>query len=59
MYLFTVFGRVSAEEAESVHVPQSDDGPRAVNHATAGSGLQTPQPCRQVTHNDKHIHAAQ
>lgn len=43
--LSSVFGRVSAEEAESKLVPQSDDGPGAVNHPTAGSSLQTPEPC--------------
>lgn len=39
------FGRVSAEEAEPELVPQSDDGSGAGNHPTAGSGLQSPEPC--------------
>lgn len=58
--LFSVFGRVSAEEAKFELVPQSDDGPGDVNHPTAGSGLQTPEPYRQVTHNNsKQIHVSQ
>lgn len=43
--LCLVSGRVSAEEAKSELVPQSDDGPGVVNHPPAGSGLQTPEPC--------------
>ncbi len=41
----SVFGRVSAEEAQFEPVSQSDDGPGTVNHATAGDGVQTPEPC--------------
>ena len=59
LHFFSAFGRVSAEEAESERVSKSDDGPGDVNHATAGSGLQTSESCREVIHDTTRINVSQ
>lgn len=46
---FSDVDRVSAEEEKSECVSQADDGPGDDDRATAGSCLQTSEPCREVT----------